>query len=478
MLLKFNQLLCNVVSSAGWFGCCQESLSLFLSSRADNKSFQWQKKKKKLERKNLRCKEHLDHDSTETRPDASIMDGTIDDAKVTAAPQELLQTLTSSLQEASTALPNANTTADSGPSVIPPTNGLSLLDTKSEIFLSYLQNLSFLTLLNVESLEQSGRSGEGEKVDGSLFDKTMFKLNELRVYLERGIKPLESRLKYQVDKVLNAADDEARDTAMKKAKKTTRKIRNVEKDSDEDSEESESGEGSDSEDGSDATSASDEEDIDELAFRPNVSAFARGLNKEDDRTSQNPSSKPTAASSDAIYRPPRVKPVVMPEEHPDSRKTSKRSEREAKHAAKSRVIDEYVQGELNSAPLAQPSIGTTIRDGGRAERSAAERAREKEKRDYEEGNFVRLPKESKKERSKKKGAQGGGGMGTFAGEDWKGLGESADRIASLTKRGRNTGGALERSRKRRPADDLGARNGSTAGEGFEKRRKKVAGYKK
>lgn len=419
------------------------------------------------------------------------MDGTVESAQTAPESQELLQTLTSSLQEAYTALPNANKTADSGPSVFPPTNGLSLLDTKSELFLSYLQNLTFLTLLNVKNLESNG--DDGAKLDRSLFGKTMSKLNELRVYFERGVKPLEGRLKYQVDKVLSAADDEARDAAMKNAKKASKKIQNEESASDdnedngdEDKAGSESSEGSGKEDDSDATSVSDEsgsddEDIDELAFRPNLSAFARGLNKgeEEEKATSKSSSKSTGASSDGIYRPPRIKPTAMPEEHPDARTTSKRAEREAKRAAKSRVIDEYVQGEMSTTPLAQPSIGTTIRDGGRIERSAAERAREKERRDYEEENFVRLPTESKKDRSRRKRAEGGGGrMGTFGGEDWKGLGESADRIASLTKRGRNSGGVLEKSRKRRLGDDLGARNGSGAGENFEKRRKKVAGYKK
>ncbi|KAI5303884.1 hypothetical protein KEM55_000328, partial [Ascosphaera atra] len=124
-----------------------------------------------------------------------------------------------------------------------------------------------------------------------------------------------------------------------------------------------------------------------------------------------------------------------------------------------------------------PSIGTTIRQGGRSVRSEAERQRERERREYEEMNLTRLPNESKKERAKR-GGNAQSRMGGYGGEDFRGLGASADRIASLTKRGKGSGSVLDRSRKRRATEDGPRGDGRSVGEGFEKRRKKIASWKK
>jgi U3 small nucleolar ribonucleoprotein protein LCP5 len=55
--------------------------------------------------------------------------------------EALLATLVSSIQSASEALPTED--------VSPPKEGISLLDVKNELLLSYLQNLVFLILLKL-----------------------------------------------------------------------------------------------------------------------------------------------------------------------------------------------------------------------------------------------------------------------------------------------------------------------------------------
>jgi U3 small nucleolar ribonucleoprotein protein LCP5 len=61
--------------------------------------------------------------------------------------EALLATLVSSIQSASEALPTED--------VSPPKEGISLLDVKNELLLSYLQNLVFLILLKLRRVEAS-----------------------------------------------------------------------------------------------------------------------------------------------------------------------------------------------------------------------------------------------------------------------------------------------------------------------------------
>ena len=119
--------------------------------------------------------------------------------------------------------------------------------------------------------------------------------------------------------------------------------------------------------------------------------------------------------------------------------------------------------------MAEPSIGSTITAGGRKTKSDKQQRQEAERTAYEETNLVRLPKESKKERAKKaaKERQGGG----FGGEEWRGLGDSLDRIGDLTRRKGGKDSALEKSRKRNFVED-GPR-GSGIGDAFETKRRRM-----
>ncbi|PGH00238.1 U3 small nucleolar ribonucleoprotein LCP5 [Blastomyces parvus] len=401
------------------------------------------------------------------------------DVETPPAPAQSLsssvETLTSTLSSALSSLPTSQPHGDvsgNNTSILPPPDGISLLDTKNEIFLSYLQNLVFVVLLQLRNLSERRSSdkkngaGQGDDQDASLHKNAVKKLTELRVFLERGVRPLEGRLKYQVDKVLKAAEDAERtqqDTASK-PKKSRKGTKELGEGGDSSGSDSETGSGSDS-DGSE-DSEEEDEDVDELAYRPNLAAFSRGT--QDQEKSKGPSKKD---ASDGIYRPPKIKPTALPTATPDSREG-----KGGRRTAKSAIIDEFVSAEMSSAPTAEPSIGTTIRAGGRTVRSERERAQELERRTYEEGNFVRLPKESKKERAKRGGNRPGG----YGGEDWRSLGEGADRIERLTRRGREGGRStvLEKSRKRRATEDGPRGDGMNIGENFEKRRKKIATWKR
>ncbi|EEH03847.1 conserved hypothetical protein [Histoplasma capsulatum G186AR] len=395
------------------------------------------------------------------------------DIETTSAPAQSLSssletltaTFSSALASLPTSLPHEDVSGNNA-SILPPLDGISLLDTKNEIFLSYLQNLIFVMLLQLRklSMRRSGDGmngeGKGEVTDAPPYSNVVKKLTELRVFLERGVRPLEGQLKYQVDKVLKAADDAERNQRYPVFKRN-RLRRGTQEPGDEDN----SGLGSDDAD-SDGDSDGDE-DVDELAYRPNVAAFSRGT--RDQEKSKVPSRRD---AGDGIYRPPKIKPTALPTTTPDSRE-----QKRSRHTAKSAVIDEFVSAEMSSAPVAEPSIGTTIRAGGRMVRSEREKAKELERRAYEEGNFVRLPKESKKERQAKRGE---GRPAGYGGEDWRSLGEGADRIERLTRRGRDSGRstALDKSRKRRATEDGPRGDGMNIGANFEKRRRKIGSWKR
>ncbi|KAB8256328.1 hypothetical protein BDV32DRAFT_129249 [Aspergillus pseudonomiae] len=365
----------------------------------------------------------------------------------------LLETITGCLTTAGSSLPKDKRDTPSEVSIEPPQDGISLLDTKSDLLLSYIHNLVFLVLFQLRGLSKD-RDSDAE-ADQSLREETVKKLAELRVYLDRGVRPLEGRLKYQIDKVVKAAEDAER--AERTAAKTkATQAEDSGSDNESASEDSSDGEG-DSAEGSD----DDQEDIDEMAYRPNVSAFAKKVEPEAraEKSTKN-------APSDGIYRPPKIMPTALP--------TTETRERRERGPRRSTVIDEFVNAEMSSAPMAEPSIGSTIVHGGRHTKSKKEREHEAERTTYEETNFIRLAKESKKDRAKR----GGQAKGTYGGEEWRGLTEGADRISRLTRRAKGSGGALDRSRKRKHGDDGPRGDGAAVGQIFEKRRKKIEGWKR
>ncbi|KAI1826452.1 U3 small nucleolar ribonucleoprotein lcp5-like protein [Xylaria intraflava] len=341
----------------------------------------------------------------------------------------LLDSLYNSLSSAIEATPKISGIDDTE-------NGVSLLDVKNELLLSYLQNLVFLILIKI----RNAKGGESNSSENStvISDHVVKKLVELRLYLEKGVRPLEERLRFQLDKIIRAADDADRNEEME----------NEAKEAESDSE-------SESEEDSDAEEAEDQGDSNDKAQRrentkqgPLFSNFSAPV-----------SVGMAAAAQDktGVYRPPKITPTVMP--------TTERRERTERRPMKSATINEYIADELSTAPSALPSVGSNVLFGGRKVKTASEREADELKREYEESNFVRLPKEGKKQRAEKNRLERRSGKMSFGGEEWRDLGEGVDRIDKLTRRkeggGRSTKALLEKSRKRgRETTD------STRGSGF------------
>jgi U3 small nucleolar ribonucleoprotein protein LCP5 len=351
--------------------------------------------------------------------------------------ESLLATLVSSIHSATEALPTED--------ILPPKEGISLLDVKNDLLLSYLQNLVFLIVLKLRARSESASAQQDLNLHPH--DEVVQKLVELRVYLEKGVRPLENRLKYNIDKIIRTADDAARRITQPASKaKPSKANNNTDAESDASDVESDD-------------SAQTEEDEDEMTYGPRGTAMAR---TKADISHE----KAKESAKDGIYRPPKITPMAMPT-------TEGREAKRERRPGKSSTLDEFIATELSSAPMAEPSIGSTITHGGRHTKSEKERREENERREYEEANFTRLAPISKKEQAKKRGRGQDGG---FGGEEWRSLGAGIDRIERLTQKKGGNLGSLEKSRKR-PVGDGPRGSGSAAGDAFEKRRKVVSRYK-
>ncbi|KAF3927850.1 hypothetical protein ABW20_dc0103551 [Dactylellina cionopaga] len=401
----------------------------------------------------------------------------------------ILSTLTTSLTSTKNSLPSAPLSQSAAA-------GISLLDLKNDVFLSYLHHLSYLLLFRIRN--RSLNPTEGEEGGGShiVSDELVKTLAGLRLWLEKGVKPCENKLKYQIEKALKAASEWEREQARKEKEKE------LKGDSDEEgsvSENDDDGDGDEDEEGADSDEEiTSEESADEqlrpqnlnydsddlssnrpakasttitmknaLAYRPNPSLLAKPA------SASLPFSGSKDGSKDGIYRPPKLNPVSMPlqptvnDADPDAPRGGRATKEKSQ---KSRVIDDFIASMPHSAPVAEPSIGSNVGRLGRT-KTAREREVERERREYEESNFVRLPGMSKKEKREKARSNGK----EWGGEDWRSLerGMGLDRIDRLTRKKREGGGGaglLERSRKRGAADGDGD---VRIGERFDKRRKTV-----
>lgn len=354
----------------------------------------------------------------------------------------LVANLTSSLESSIAIVPGGN-------AILPQDNGLSLLDMKNECFLSYLQNLTFMVILKIRHANCNKIVGNDYSEKQETYDleqDVTRKLVEVRHYVEKGVLPLESRMKYQLDKVLRAANQPSVEEKDSRTKRKSNKIRLT--NGDVGSETSETEDLKD-DDIKSIQSRGPSPEIDELSYRPNPSAL---LGSNQSAALANSSDRITERAS-GIYRPPKVTPTAYP------KTTTVERERRDNRKMRSAVLDEFVTNELSTAPAPLPSIGSAIDARGRRNKSTAERAAEAERAAYEEENFIRLPQESKKKRAqlaKSRSRENG-----YGGEEWRLLGNDVDRIQKVT-RARDRDNMLERSRKRQristeqPSGDVGA----------------------
>lgn len=301
----------------------------------------------------------------------------------------LLSTLIQSITSASSSLIEPA-------SLAPSAKGISLLDTKNELLLSYLQNLVFLIILKLRnhSSEKSLDAENGASAP-SLNDEVTKKLVELRIYLEKGVRPLESRLEYQLDKLLLAASEAPPPLGTKGSKNPSHTTNGVPTLA--------------ATDGHSDIDSAPPPQISDLSHRPNPSAFVRPS-----------TSHPSAQETTGLYRPPRIAPTSLP--------TTERKAAKALKPRKSTTLDTFIREEMDDAPIAEPSIGAGSGLRGKAKEM------EEEKRGYEEQRLVRLPGEKKKRRRVDEDLSGG----------LRGLGEVDFGVKGVKVKRKREGGEGER----------------------------------
>ncbi|CAH7684268.1 hypothetical protein BY996DRAFT_4645708 [Phakopsora pachyrhizi] len=238
-------------------------------------------------------------------------------------------------------------------------NGISLLDLKNQIMIGYIQNLINLCAIRImkSSKKQQSLELDQDKSFVKTRDSIVEQLVWYRLVMEK-IKPMEARLKYQIEKLLKKAQD-------------AKSVQDV--------------------------SELDIENVinDPLSFKPNPLGLEPQNHSE--KSVGREEFKDLAEKSDLecsnnteIYRPPRVAPVAYP---PAASSSSTKRQRPAPAPT---ALKEHVSLST-TAPLAESVTGLSNPTGNMSSRAKA-LARMNE---YEEQNLMRLyssKKESKKRR--------------------------------------------------------------------------------
>ena len=244
--------------------------------------------------------------------------------------------------------------------------GISLLSVKHHLMLSYLQSITLLTARRVIGHSLAERSppqapfsakdraargdGAGDRVDATI---------EARVVLEK-VKVLEGRMKYQIDKLVRIADEDAsgeKDIANGASNPLLFRLSYL---------------------SSNSSHHHHATRTDPLAFRPNPQALMNaGSESEDEGDADAP-----ADTRDGVYRPPKLDPMPYPEPTKKSKDKSVRRAPLPSALARLAHLDP-------SQPYSESTSG--LGGGGAGSAQGSARARELQRMTaFEEENFTRL----------------------------------------------------------------------------------------
>lgn len=254
--------------------------------------------------------------------------------------------------------------------------GVSLLSLKNESLVSYLNNLVIIILSHLQRLKKSANEDETTFTKAKAVENSIVQ----RVTLEKGVKPLEKKLNYQLEKMIRSYNKTIEDETKLEAKLTNKPE-------------------SEDESGSDSESDSEQSEDDALSYKPDVNNLKKSQ----------ASIKTTASSSaNDVYKPPKISAVAPP--------TSSLTDKpERASGGKLQSMEEYLQ-ENSELPQTEVSIGSSILNNGRGGvKTNRDRQKELEIQNYEENNFTRLPSTMTKKTFKQKQNEK---INNFAGEDW------------------------------------------------------------
>lgn len=291
--------------------------------------------------------------------------------------------------------------------------GMSLLSLKSSSLLSYVNNLVLIILSHLERIRDDSSEIEPLKLEAVMASVKQ------RVTLEKGIKPLEKKLSYQLDKMVRSFH-RMEEESIKASQKVAEDAENAKF--------SKAGSEDEDEDEDDS-----EDDEDALSYRPDAAALAKMAPSK--KSGGKPSKEPTTEK----YKPPKISAVAPPTASFDDRAGPKQSNR------KLQSMEEYL-AESSDLPQTESSIGATIVGHGRGGvKTSRDKQKEMELQRYEESNFTRLPGTATKKTFRQKMAER---ANTFAGEDWSMFNNKRD-LKEGTSRKRASGTAWDRVKRSR-----------------------------
>lgn len=265
--------------------------------------------------------------------------------------------------------------------------GVSLLALKNNSLLSYLNSIALVLLSHLERLETEEVEEVKTVIENSVTQ---------RVCLEKGVKPLEKKLGYQLDKMVRAYSRMEADESKAEEKAKSK--------------------GDDSED-------SEDED-EELSYRPDAAALSK-------------MSTSTKADTTEKYKPPKISAMAPP--------AAPQTKGEKGSTRKLQSMEEYLV-EQSETPALDVSIGSTIVNHGRGGvKTLKDRKKEAEIQTYEENNFTRLPNAQTKKSFKQQQHEM---VNTFGGEDWSMFNSNSRDIGEDTSRKRKTESTWDRVKKR------------------------------
>lgn len=291
---------------------------------------------------------------------------------------------------------------------------VSLLSLKNGSMLSYL-NALLLLLGDKLGKEPTGEKGRRKTV-------------EQRVVLERGVKPLERKLGYQLDKLTRSYNKMEKE--MEEAKKRAEEKSQHAGDSD----------------------LSDSESDEEMNYRPNATSMLKGKKgtkstAEPDRSDAEHSDR---ENEDAIYKPPKISAVLPPKSHHFEDKFNAQDHKDKSSRSRMQAMEEYLK-EASDQPELEASIGTNIINHGRGGmKSSRDTERERQVKTYEEDNFTRLNTVvNKAEKRKQKQRERIAKVNTIGGEDFSIFSSKRKLEDSTSRRGsKKSRNAWERAKKR------------------------------
>ncbi|QLL34547.1 hypothetical protein HG536_0G04090 [Torulaspora globosa] len=296
------------------------------------------------------------------------------------------------------------------------TDRVSLLSLKNCSMLAYINSLLLVV---------------GGKLDTSCKDPTVKEGRQRsiqhRVVLERGVKPLEKKLSYQLDKLTRAYTRMEKEYVEAENRALAKSQSSVDQESNDDD-------------------SSDEE----LSYRPNVSSsLAAGTKTK--KPAEPVEEEEEASAEGAVYKPPKISAVLPPQQlHQFEDKFNARDHRDRSGRSRMQAMEEYIR-ESSDQPSWESSIGANIVTHGRGGiKSLRDTEKERDIARYEEANFARLNHgTSKADKRKQKQRERQNQANVIGGEDF-GIFNSKRRMEDSTSRrnAKRSRSAWDRAKKK------------------------------